>query len=97
IHYIHRFKKEFSKDRNYNATLYRCHASIGRAMIYTSVTIVIGFSILVLSNFIPSVYFGLFTGFAMIMALLAALTLLPYLIVLWKPFGQENTAETALN
>ena len=88
IHYIHRFKKEFLKDRDYNAALFRCHASIGRAMLYTSVTIVIGFSILVMSNFIPSVYFGMFTGFAMLMALLAALTLLPRLLVIWKPFGK---------
>ncbi|MDH3347528.1 MAG: MMPL family transporter [Desulfobulbaceae bacterium] len=88
IHYIHRFKKEFLKDRDYNAALFRCHASIGRAMLYTSVTIVIGFSILVMSNFIPSVYFGIFTGFAMLMALLAALTLLPRLLIIWKPFGK---------
>jgi hypothetical protein len=91
IHYVHRFKKEFLKDRNYMATMHRCHGSIGKAMHYTSVTIIIGFSILVLSNFIPTVYFGLFTGFAMIAALLAALTLLPQLLLIFKPLGPENT------
>ena len=90
IHYIHRFKKEFMKDRNYVQAMYRSHASIGKAMYYTSVTIIIGFSILMLSNFIPTVYFGLFTGFAMLAALLAALTLLPLLILLIKPFGPEG-------
>lgn len=90
IHYIHRFQKEFIKDRNYLATVYRCHGSIGRAMYYTSVTIIIGFSILLLSNFIPTIYFGLFTGFAMLAALLAALTLLPELLIILKPLGPEQ-------
>ena len=90
IHYIHRFKHEFNIDRNYINTMHRCHASIGHAMYYTSVTIVIGFSILVLSSFIPSIYFGLLIGLAMLIALIAALTLLPQLIVVFKPFGLEN-------
>jgi hypothetical protein len=89
IHYIHRFKHEFNVDRSYIKTLYRCHGSIGHAMYYTSVTIIIGFSILVLSNFIPSIYFGLLTGLAMLIALIAALTLLPQLLVVFKPFGPE--------
>ncbi|MGM0769739.1 MAG: efflux RND transporter permease subunit [Pseudomonadota bacterium] len=90
IHYIHRFKTEFAKDGDYIATMHRCHRSIGRAMFYTSLTIITGFSILVLSNFIPTIYFGLFTGFAMFMALVGALTLLPRLIVLIKPFGSGS-------
>ncbi len=89
IHYIHRFKHEFKVDRNYIKTLHRCHGTIGHAMYYTSVTIIIGFSILVLSNFIPSIYFGLLTGLAMTIALIAALTLLPQLLVVFKPFGPE--------
>ncbi len=86
IHYIHRFKKEFAIDRNYADTVHRCHGSIGYAMYFTSITIIIGFSILVLSNFIPSIYFGLLTGLAMLIALIAALTLLPQLLVFFKPF-----------
>jgi len=89
IHYIHRFKHEFEVGRNYIKTVYRCHGTIGHAMYYTSVTIIIGFSILVLSNFIPSIYFGLLTGLAMLIALIAALTLLPQLLVTFKPFGPE--------
>ena len=89
IHYIHRFKTEFAKDRDYLATMHRCHRSIGQAMFFTSLTIITGFSILVLSNFIPTIYFGLFTSFAMFMALVGALTLLPRLIVLIKPFGRS--------
>ena len=89
IHYIHRFKREFQKDRRYLPTMHRCHGSIGHAMYYTSITIIIGFSILTMSNFIPSVYFGLLTGLAMLMALLGALTLLPQMLILAKPFGKE--------
>ena len=89
IHYIHRFRQEFQKDRKYLPTMHRCHGSIGHAMYYTSVTIIIGFSILALSNFIPSIYFGLLTGLAMVFALIAALTLLPQLLILVKPFGKE--------
>ena len=89
IHYIHRFRNEFQKDRKYLATMHRCHGTIGHAMYYTSITIIMGFSILALSNFIPSIYFGLLTGLAMVIALVAALTLLPQLLILVKPFGKE--------
>jgi len=93
IHYIHRFKQEFKVDQNYIKAVHRSHGSIGYAMYYTSLTIIIGFSILVLSNFIPSIYFGLLTGLAMFIALISALTLLPQLIVFFKPFGPEPVKE----
>lgn len=89
IHYVHRFGREFGRDRDYRATMYRCHGSIGKAMYYTSLTVILGFSILMLSNFRPSIYFGLLTGFAMFVALLGAQLLLPRLILLVKPFGPE--------
>jgi predicted RND superfamily exporter protein len=85
IHYIHRFKSEFAKDSDYLATMHRSHNSIGLAMFYTSITVTLGFLILALSNFIPSIYFGVFTAIAMISAVLANLTLLPHLILLTKP------------
>ena len=89
IHYIYRFREEVKTDGDYYKTLHRCHNSIGQAMYYTSVTIIIGFSILVLSNFWPTIYFGLFASLAMLIALIAALTLLPQLLVLFKPFGPD--------
>jgi predicted RND superfamily exporter protein len=92
IHYIHRFKHEFEVDHDYMQTMCRCHGSIGNALYYTSVTIIVGFSILALSEFIPSILFGLLTGLAMAMALIAALTLLPRLIILFKPFGPQRAA-----
>ena len=85
IHYIHRFKAEFQQDRDYLAAMYRSHSSIGLAMFYTSITVTLGFLILALSNFIPSIYFGIFTAIAMLSALLANLTLLPKLILMFKP------------
>ncbi len=88
IHYVHRFTEEFRKDRNYWAAVKRSHASIGRAMYYTTITITLGFSILALSNFVPTIYFGLLTGFSMFVALLADLILLPILIVRLKPLGR---------
>ena len=90
IHYIHRFQVEFKKYGNYLATVKACHGSIGIAMYYTSLTIAAGFSILALSSFIPTIYFGLLTGFAMIVALLSNLTLLAALLILFKPLGPEN-------
>jgi predicted RND superfamily exporter protein len=90
IHYIHRYRLEFAKDSNYLAAMYRSHESIGYAMYYTSITIIVGFSILVLSKFIPSIYFGLLTGLAMLIALVAALTLLPQLMIVLKPLGPEK-------
>ena len=87
IHYIHRFQKEFKVDQNYLETVDRCHGSIGKAMYYTSVTITLGFSILALSEFMPTIYFGLLTGAAMVIALLGALALLPLLIVVFRPLA----------
>ena len=89
IHYIYRFKEEFKKINNYNKTLDKCHNTVGIAILNTSITIVFGFSILVLSNFIPTIYFGIFTGIAMLLAMLSVLTLLPRLIIIYKPFGKE--------
>ena len=91
IHYVHRIREEFAIDNNYWTSVRRSHSSVGRAIYYTSVTITLGFSILALSNFIPSIYFGLLTGLAMLVALVANLTLLPLLIVVFKPLGNART------
>ena len=86
IHYIYRFKEEFKKTNDYNQTLEKCHDTVGVAILNTSITIIFGFSILVLSNFIPTIYFGVFTGIAMMLAMISVLTLLPKLILILKPF-----------
>jgi len=91
IQYIYRFKEEFAACGSYIESMHRSHASIGRAMFYSSATIVIGFSILALSQFIPSIYFGVLTSFAMFTAIIGTLTLLPKLILMFKPLGLEKS------
>ena len=90
IHYMHRFRREFPRFGNYRETMFFCHNSIGRAMYFTSMTIVAGFSVLALSNFIPTIVFGLLTSFAMLVALAGSLTLLPQLLITFKPLGPET-------
>ena len=89
IHYIYRFKEEYSKIKDYNKTLKICHSTVGIAILNTSITIVFGFSILVISNFIPTIYFGIFTGIAMLIAMILVLTLLPSLLLIVKPFNKN--------
>ncbi|MEN8147168.1 MAG: MMPL family transporter [Campylobacterota bacterium] len=90
IHYLYRYKIEFAKDGDYIAAMHRSHESIGYAMTYTSVAIMTGFLILVLSAFIPTIYFGLLTVLTMFMAIVADLLLLPKLILMVKPFGNRS-------
>ena len=91
IHYLHRFRDEIAVDQNYRAAMQRSHGSIGRAMYYTTLTVVVGFAMLTLSNFTPSLYFGVLTVVAMIAAVAGALLLLPKLILMFKPFGPSET------
>jgi len=96
IHYTHRFIEEFNTDGDYWATVRRCHDSIGRAMYYTTITITLGFTILALSNFIPTIYFGILTGFSMVVALLADMTLLPVLLAKLKPLGPGKQVQESV-
>lgn len=86
IHYLYRFKEEYPESQDYIATMHYCHANIAKAAFYTTITITVGFSILVLSNFIPTILFGVLTAVAMVVALTAALTLMAKLIISWRPF-----------
>ena len=88
IHYIYRFKEEYNKFKDYKETVKTCHSTVGIAILNTSITIVFGFSILILSKFIPTIYFGIFTGLAMLLAMISVLTLLPSLLLVIKPFGK---------
>lgn len=92
IHYIHRFRTEFPRIRNYRLTMYRCHDTIGRPLSYSMITIVGGFAILTMSSFIPTIYFGIFTGLAVFMALLWSHTILPLLIIWIEPLGPNAEA-----
>ena len=90
IHYIHRFQIEFFHTTQYEETINRCHGSIGKAIYYTALTITVGFSILAFSNFIPTIYFGVLTGLAMVVALMSNLTLLAVLLRVFRPLGPER-------
>ena len=90
IHYLHRFRDEIAVDQDYRAAMLRSHGSIGRAMYYTTLTVVVGFAMLTLSNFTPSLYFGVLTVVAMIAAVAGALLLLPKLIMIFRPFGPDH-------
>ena len=85
IHYIFRFKKEYSASKNYLTASKNTHTTVGKALLYTSLTIIFGFLSLTISNFNPTVYFGLFTALAMIMAVISSLVLLPALLIKLKP------------
>ena len=85
IHYIYRFKEELKNCGNYEQTILICHSTIGKAIFFTGITVIFGFSILILSNFIPTIIFGVLTGFAMLVALIAVLTLLPRMLITLKP------------
>ena len=94
IHYIYRFKEEFKNSNDYNETIKICHSTVGQAILNTSITIVFGFSILILSKFIPTIYFGLFTGIAMLLAMVSVLTLLPSLLLKIKTFQIKLMIDT---
>ncbi|MDC3171699.1 MMPL family transporter [Pelagibacteraceae bacterium] len=81
IHYVYRFKESYLITNDYNKTVLVCNQSVGKAIRSTSMTIIVGFSILIFSNFWPTIYFGIFTALAMLIALVGSLTLLPILMV----------------
>ncbi len=85
IHYVYRLQKEYPVERDYKKAINRCHGGIGKAMYYTSVAIIFGFALLSFSNFIPTIYFGLLTGFAMLFALAGNLLLLPAIVIITNP------------
>lgn len=82
IHYLHRFRLEYDRWGDARVAVSFAHASIGRALFYTSITVMVGFSVLYFSNFVPTVRFGLWTAAAMGLALIANLVLLPALLVM---------------
>ena len=86
IHYIYRYKKELKKTNSVEQALANAHTTTGRAIFYTATTIAAGFCILSLSNFFPTVLFGLFTSLAMVLAFITSLTVLPNLLVKYKVF-----------
>jgi len=92
IHYLFRYKTETQQDQvSMDNRIINSHASVGRAVFYTATTIAVGFSIFAFSNFTPTVLFGVFTAFALLVSFFASLTLLPFLLNLFNPFKPKET------
>ena len=91
IHFMHRFDFEFKQNSgNYEVSINKSLNTVGHPMYHTTIIIVIGFSILMLSNLVPTIYFGLLTAVVMISVLIANLLLLPRLLIILKPFRKEK-------
>ena len=86
IYYINRFKSEFAIHKDYKKTIIACHETVGRSIVIAALTIIFGFSILVLSNFNPTINFGILIGIAIFAALILSLTIMPLLLLMTKPF-----------
>jgi len=87
IHFIHRFSDEFRQTQEYKSSIIAATNNVGQAMFYTTLVITAGFLIMVFSNFVPTMYFGILTGIAMVTALVANLVMLPMLLSKFKPLG----------
>lgn len=98
IHYLHRYKQEIAAVNDVSVAVENSHSGIGSALYYTSFTVVIGFSVLAFSKFVPTIYFGLLTSLAMLGALLANLLVLPSLLMLFggrKFVGEKRKTAAA--
>ncbi len=91
IHYAYRFRHEVARDGDYVAAMRRCHNNVGRAMGFATLPVIVGFSILCFSEFVPTMYFGLFTSLAMVIAFFADIMLTPLLLITFKPFKTVST------
>jgi len=78
IHFTHQFREDRAEGAE--AALGNSFHKVGLALLYTSVIIAVGFSVLGFSDFVPGIYFGLLTALAMLVALLTNLTLLPVML-----------------
>jgi predicted RND superfamily exporter protein len=86
VYYVYRYGEEWQKDHDDWQAMFRSHESVGRPIYFSTFMVMIGFSVLVLSSFKPTYYFGLFTSLALLAAMIASLTLLPYLLIRFKAF-----------
>jgi len=85
IHYIHRYKKEYAESHDSYQAIHKSQTTAGKALYFTSITITLGFIILVLSNFVPSIYFGLLTSIAMLVSLFATFSIIPLMLSTFAP------------
>jgi len=89
IYYINRFVTEYEKYNNYQKAIKTCHQTVGKSIVIAAITIIFGFSILILSNFNPTINFGILVGIAIFTALILSLTIMPLLVLITKPFKND--------
>jgi len=85
IHYVTAYQRARRSGKGVSEALSEVQQSVGKAVVFSTIALIVGFSILCSSQFVPTIYFGLLTGFAMLMALFANFTLLPLLLAKLKP------------
>jgi len=90
IHFMMRFRREFERLGNYADSLRATLSTVGRPITFTTVTLVLGFSVLAFSNVSGIAKFGLLSSFAFLWALLADFFFAPALMLLFKPLGPEK-------
>ncbi len=90
IHYIHRYKRERARNSGNLEAIRTAQTTAGKALYFTSITISLGFVILVLSSFFPSIYFGLLTSIAMLISLFATFSVIPLLLETTAPVGSHE-------
>ena len=96
IHLVLRFRHEFRLCGRYADALGRALLDVGPALIITSISLVAGFSVLLVSILDSQASQGMLLSATIIMALLADFLLMPALILTLKPFGPESvTAQAA--
>ena len=85
IHLVARFKDERREGGDYEHSVATSTSNVGQAMFYTTLVITSGFLIMVFSNFVPTMFFGMLTALAMVTALITNLVMLPMLILKFRP------------
>ncbi len=84
IHYLAGYRRARAAGLDHYAAIHQTHAGVGRALVFASIALVLGFTVLSLSHFIPLIYFGVLVSVAMLGGLLGDLVLLP-LLLYWVP------------
>ena len=90
IQFLYRFRHEFERRRHYLQALHHTYRNVGQAMVVSTLILVLGFASSVVASFRPTVYFGILTSLTILFALICTLVLLPVVLILLKPFGQQD-------
>jgi len=94
IHFFRRFRREFKACGTYADALASTLATVGRPITFTTLTLILGFAVMILSVMKGWSHFGFLAGFAFLWALLADFFFAPALMLLLKPLGPERVGST---